>query len=82
MDKPEIKYPCEWDYTVIGADEALLRAAAAECFCGKEHSVEFSKKSKEGNYVSLAIKTKVADQIERDKLFTTLGKHPAIKIVL
>jgi putative lipoic acid-binding regulatory protein len=82
VNKPEIQYPCDWDYTVIGADEALMRAAAAECLCGKEHSVEFSKKSKAGKYVSLAVKTKVNDQAERDKLFIALGKHPSIKIVL
>jgi hypothetical protein len=23
--KPDIDYPCEWEYTVIGADEARLR---------------------------------------------------------
>lgn len=82
MNKPKIEYPCEWEYTVIGADEALLRNAVAECFCGKEHGVEFSKKSKAGKYISLIVKTKVTDEDERVKLFTLLGKHPAVKIVL
>jgi len=82
MDKLKIQYPCEWDYTVIGADETLLRKAVAECCCGKEHKVEFSKKSKAGKYVSLAVKAKVCDEEERLKLFTALGKHPAVKMVL
>ena len=82
MDKPEIKYPCEWDYAVIGADEGLLRGAIAEVFCGKECSVEFSKKSKEGKYTSLLVKAKVASEDERNKLSALLGKHPAIKMVL
>ena len=82
MTKLEIEYPCEWAYTVIGADEGLLRKAVAEVLCGKEHCVEFSKKSKEGKYISLVAKTKVNDEDERVKLCTLLSKHPAIKMVL
>ncbi|MCB4792539.1 MAG: DUF493 domain-containing protein [Elusimicrobia bacterium] len=82
MTKLEIKYPCEWSYTVIGADEGLLRGAIAEVFCGKEHSMEFSKKSKAGKYISLITKTKVTDEDERVKLCNLLSKHPAIKMVL
>jgi uncharacterized protein len=83
MDKPRIEYPCEWEYTVIGPDEAQLRDAVADVFNGKECSVEFSKKSKAGKYVSLIVKTKVTDEDERNKLFALLGKkHPIIKMVL
>ncbi len=82
MDKPKITYPCEWDYTVIGADEALLRSAVAECCSGKEHSVEFSKKSKAGKYISLNVKAKVTCDDERVNLSAALGKHPAVKMVL
>ena len=82
MGKPEIAYPCEWEYTVIGTDEPLLRDAIAECFCGKEYSVEFSKKSKAGKHVSLVVKAKVTDEDERVKLFNLLCKHKAIKMVL
>jgi putative lipoic acid-binding regulatory protein len=82
MSKLEIEYPCEWSYTVIGPDEALLRAAIAEVFCGKEHSVEFSKKSKAGKYISLVVTTKAANEEERANLCTLLSKHPAIKMVL
>lgn len=82
MTNLEIKYPCEWSYTVIGADEALLRNAVSEVFCGKEHCLEFSKKSNTGKYISLTAKTIVADEEERVKIFTMLGKHPAVKIVL
>lgn len=82
MDKLEITYPCEWDYTVIGPDEDLLRKAVTEIFCGKECCVEFSKKSKAGKYISLAVKAKVCSEEERVKLFELLGKNPDIKMVL
>ena len=82
MDKLEIKYPCEWDYTVIGVDEALLRDAVAEVFRGKEYSAECSKKSKTGKYISLTVKTVATCEEDRLKQFTLLGKHPSIKFVL
>ena len=82
MDKPEIQYPCEWEYTVIGANEALMRDAITVVFGGKEHSVEFSKKSKAGKYISLCVKAKTTCEDERNKQFALLAKHPAIKMVL
>ena len=82
MNKPEIKYPCEWEYSVIGANEVAMRDAVAQVFWGKEYSVEFSKKSKAGKYVSLCVKTKVTDEEERNKQCALLAKHPAIKMVL
>lgn len=82
MGKLEVTYPCEWNYTVIGLDEAVLRAAVAEVFDGKEHRVEFSKKSKEGKYISLVVKALTASEEERLAQFNVLGRHPAIKVVL
>lgn len=82
MDVLKIEYPCEWNYTVIGADEALLRDAVAEVFRGKEYRVEYSKKSKAGKYISLIVKAKTISEDDRVKQFSFLSKHPTIKIVL
>jgi putative lipoic acid-binding regulatory protein len=82
MNKPEITYPCEWCYTIIGAKESLMHDAVAVVFWGKEYSVVFSNKSKAGKYVSLLVKTKVDSEDERKKLFDLLCKQPAIKMVL
>ena len=82
MNKPKIDYPCEWSYTVIGQDEALLRACLAEIFCSKNHCVEFSKKSGQGKYISLVAKTRVACDEERVALYDKLRNHPAVKMVL
>lgn len=82
MNNLEIKYPCEWCYTVIGSDEALLRSAVSEVFCGKPHTLEFSKKSKGGKYISLTAVTNTINEEERLKIFGLLAKHPAVKMVL
>lgn len=82
MNKPEIQYPCEWEFTVIGAKEPMMRDAVAVVFFCKEYNVEFSKKSKAGKYVSLCVKVKVNSEDERHELCALLAKQPAIKMVL
>lgn len=82
MDKLEIAYPCEWKFTVFGTDESLLRDAVAELFHGQEYSVAFSKRSKEGKYISLIVTATTVSEGDRLKQFALLGKHPAIKMVL
>ena len=82
MNESKIEYPCEWCYTVIGASEELLRNAIAEAFSGKEYSMEFSKKSKAGKYISFSVKSSASNEEERNKIFTSLKNHPEIKMVL
>jgi putative lipoic acid-binding regulatory protein len=82
MGKLELKYPCDWNYTVIGLDETLLRDAIAVVFRDKEYTIECSKKSKAGKYISLIVKTKTISEDDRVKQFAALAKYQAIKIVL
>lgn len=82
MDKLEIAYPCEWKFTVFGTDESLLRDAVAELFHGHEYSVAFSKRSKEGKYLSLIVTATVMSEDDRRTQFALLGGHPAVKMVL
>jgi putative lipoic acid-binding regulatory protein len=82
MPKPQIEYPCEWCYTVIGCDEAALRSAAAEALAGKEYAIAPSKRSKAGRYISMNITTHVCSADERNGIFQKLAGHAAIKMVI
>lgn len=82
MDKPEIRYPCEWCYTIIGRDEAELRGAAGQVLPGKEYSIALSNRSASGKYTSLTITTTVGSEEERNGIFQKLCGHPAIKVVM
>jgi putative lipoic acid-binding regulatory protein len=82
MDKLTLSYPCQWDYTVIGVDEALLRDAIAEVFRGKDYSVVVSKKSKTEKYISLIVTAQALSEEDRAQQFSVLGRHPAITMVL
>jgi len=83
MRQQHIKYPCDWLYTVIGTDEVLIRNAIGECIdCCKDYTISFSKKSATGKYISMSVSTKVSDEGERDRIYSSLCKHSAVKMVL
>ena len=81
MDKPNIDYPCDWEYRLIGLSEQALRAAVAS-IVSREHTLEPSKESKKGKYVSYSLTVQVTDEGHRHKLFEELKVHADIQFVL
>lgn len=79
---PKIVYPCEWEYRLIGIDEAALHAATSQIMGERKHTVAFSKTSTTGRYVSIAVTTFVETENARNELFVAFAKHVAIKHVL
>jgi uncharacterized protein len=82
MQKLDIEYPCEWIYKIIGSDESRMKAAAQSIMCGKEFVIDISRGSSKGNYVSLNLKITVISEHERVSIFSALGAHSDIKLVL
>ena len=80
--KPELQYPCPWEYKVIGESESAMRRAIAEIFMELDHAVAFSHSSRTGKYCSLLVGITVADEEQRLSLFASLKAHRDIKIVL
>lgn len=81
MDKPEIDYPCEWEYKIIGHSEDALRQAAAS-IAPPGHSIAQGKESKQGKYCSLGLTILVTDEAHRHRLFASLKAHAEIVFVL
>lgn len=82
MNRPNIEYPCEWEYRIIGPDDDVLRKAASEILKAKQYILSFSNISKKGKYISLALKTTVITEKERNSIYISLRKHPAVKSVI
>jgi putative lipoic acid-binding regulatory protein len=82
MQKLEIKYPCEWVYKIIGSDPSLMKAATQSIMRGKEFTIDVSRGSSKGNYVCLNLKITVVSEHERTSIFSALGTHSDIKLVL
>jgi len=88
--KPNIEYPCPWDYKIIGTCEDSLRDAVQTCLGQaldeatgeREFELGTSRTSNGGKYVSLSLNLMVMDEAERNGIFTSLANHPQIRIVI
>ncbi len=80
--KPDLDYPCEWEYRVIGRREADLRGAISEVIQERTHTVALSNRSSGGKYTCLNVQMVVRDEEERVGIYHALRTHPATKLVL
>ncbi len=80
--KLELDYPCSWEYKLIGYSQDEIVQAVKEVLLQREYSVEVSKSSKKGKFLSLNLKTIVHNEDDRVTLYELLGKHSLIKMVL
>ena len=81
-DRPQITYPCAWGYRLIGADEAVLRAAVVAAVAGAPVTFEGARPSGGGRYVALRIVVTVADEAERLHVYAALQAHEGVRLVL
>ena len=82
--RPRLKlsYPCEWAYTVIGADENDMRLAIAQIVQNRTHTIALSKMSAHGKYVSLKVLVVVHNDEDRTGIYFALNDHPSTKVVI
>ena len=80
--KPEIDYPCNWDYKIIGDNVEKMVEAAEEAAEGMDYDITASNISKKGNYFSINLKVLVNDEEARNSVYKKLEGHENIKMVL
>ncbi len=80
--RPEIAYPCLWQYRLIGEDEALMRAAVAECLEAEPCVLSAGNRSSGGRYVSVQVELMVQSEEERLQTYRLLSEHPHVRMVL
>ena len=80
--RPEIQFPCEWSYKVIGSDVNNILAAIDEAVLGLAYDVTPSNVSRTGKYVSLNLKLEVPNEVVRNLIYENLTKSPDIKFIL
>lgn len=80
--KPDISYPCRWEYKLIGYNESLLRSAIDSIMQQRGCLVSFSNRSRSGKYVSLSVELRVEDEKTRLELFDRFQHHPDVMMVL
>jgi putative lipoic acid-binding regulatory protein len=79
---PEIEYPCEWEYRVIGLEEERLRAVVESVLRDHPYSIRVANRSRSGKYLSIVIETVVHSESARVSWFQELRSHQDVKMVL
>ena len=80
--KPDISYPCEWEYKVIGEDQELIKTVIREACAPVVPVITLSNVSSSGKYYSLNATLQVDDEKTRLKIFDQIQKNSAIKMVI
>jgi len=80
--RPEIQYPCQWQYRIIGEDRAALYQAIHTWVPVSACTISEANVSSGGRYLSLNLEVTVSDDAERLRLYQLLAGHPAIRMVL
>ena len=80
--RPEIQFPCEWSYKIIGSNVSGILSAIEESVLGLNYDVTPSNVSRNEKYVSLNLKLEVPNEIVRILIYEKLTKSPDIKFIL
>lgn len=80
--RPQIDYPCNWQFSIIGPNADELRQAVKDILPIRKHILATSNRSSGGKYTSMSLQTIVKSEQDRNSIFGALQKHPAVKMVL
>ena len=80
--KPDIKYPCSWEYKVIGKDQDALKEAIREACMPAVPDIELSNVSSRGTYFSLNATLEVDNEEMRRGIFDKIQNNSAVKLVI
>lgn len=80
--KPEILYPCVWQYKVIGLDKERITRAIREIVAPVPVTIRFSHSSSNGKYHSFNAEIEIQDDEARVSFYRAFHAHPDIKVVL
>ena len=80
--KPQISYPCHWQYKVIGTQKSAVKQAIQQVVSESEYSIHPSKTSRSGKYYSFNLEIYVTSEEARNFFFNELRAHSAITMVI
>ena len=80
--KPEIEYPCEWGYKLIGTDTTALQAVIFDVVGERPYTTKGGNSSSKGKFHSLNMRCRVESQEDRDRIFKAFSDHKDVKMVI
>ncbi len=80
--KPEIEYPTEWGYKLIGRDSDELQQCITKVMSGKKHTVKAGNTSRTGKFHSYNTKCIVQTEEERNAIFKAFEDCKVVEMVI
>ena len=80
--KPEIHYPCRWQFRLIGEERVAIIQAIHATVDRANCVITEGNISSGGRYLSLSVEMTVNDEAERLQLYRRFAADPAIRVVL
>jgi len=81
-DRPEIEYPCEWGYKLIGRDKTKLEACIFDVVGERAYTSKSGNSSSKGKFHTLNMRCKVESEEDRNKIFKAFSEHEDVKMVI
>jgi putative lipoic acid-binding regulatory protein len=80
--RPDIEYPLEWGFKIIGRDRDALERSIKEIMQDREYKCHIGNSSKGGKFHSYNASCQVETQEDRDKIFKYFQDHNDVKMVI
>jgi putative lipoic acid-binding regulatory protein len=81
-NRPEIQYPTNWQYKVIGTDLDEMISAIEETARNLKYEITPSNISENSKYYSVNFSVVVTSEVEKDLIYKKLTTYEHIKIVM
>ena len=81
-EKPDIEYPTQWGFKLIGKDKDALLSCIKEIMGDREHTCHVGNVSKTGKFHSYNAKCQVETEEDRDRIFKYFQDHDDVKMVI
>ena len=82
QEKPEINYPTNWGFKLIGRDKEALLSCIKEAMGEKEHLCSLGNTSKTGKFTTYNASCTVESEEERNKIFKYFEDHDDVDMVM
>jgi len=82
LNKPQIDYPTQWGFKLIGRDKDSLRKAIKDVLGDKEHTCYLGNRSRTGKFHTYNASCVVDHREERDRIFKAFQDHDDIEMVI
>jgi putative lipoic acid-binding regulatory protein len=81
-ERPEIEYPCEWGYKLIGRDKVKLEACIFDIVGERAYKTKAGNSSSKGKFHSINMTCKVESEEDRNRIFKAFSDHEDVKMVI